>query len=144
MTHVTNDQVVAALDAALEKRGPNWVDQFASTSDIARNPDEVCAYSDADGNPLCIAGEVIAALAPETFTKIAAYEKENRWDLTEEERRVSVNISPGAVEEIVGEYGELEDVFTDEQITVLSQAQYDQDRGKPWGEVVSRASNVLP
>lgn len=119
MTTHTNQQVIEALSAALEKRGPEWIDPNAKS-------DLYSQYSDSNGEPLCLIGEVIHALSPEGFKEMLEY-------------LVEFGASPPS-------YVAFEDAgieLDSETRFILREAQQSQDRGESWGTVVPEAINAI-
>ena len=117
----TKNDVIAALEAVVEKFGPEttYADVFKNVMGIDFDPNGECAYASPDGQPLCIVGQVIAHLGLE----FPRYE----------------NGSPANT--IAGDYFDEYFVgqFSDAAIEALDRAQAIQDRGAPWGDALEAA-----
>lgn len=93
--------------------------------------DRACMYSEADGQPSCLVGHVLARVAPDLFATI--HEQEHGRGYEEE----------------VGSFPilHLTDRFdvdvTDDTLTTLEAVQYAQDSGRTWGEALTRANITL-
>lgn len=90
-----------------------------------------CYYTDPDGNPSCIVGEVLADVAPSTLKRLHQYE----WDITYEPNCVSVaDISRRQLVDGVDLY----EIFEPEAVDMLFRVQQKQDSGMSWGEAVDQ------
>ena len=119
MKTYTNAEVNAALKAALELKGEEYV--------YERGPHNSCDYA-RNGEPSCIVGHVLHTLNKGLFEKVAEYEN----GPTPYEGYTFNDVAIA-----------LDLPFTKIQVKALRAAQFDQDLGESWGQAAIDYMNVL-
>lgn len=116
MTVITAEKALEALEAVVAERGEDteyWRDIEPDRGPMAAN----CRYADEDGSPLCLIGEVL-----------------HRFDLlkyiseTWNETPFNILLVPA-----------LRKAVSPKAWKILSQAQFEQDMGAPWGQALEAA-----
>lgn len=108
----TEEQVTAVIREIVAER-PDYV--YDSPSGDAQ-----CVYGDADGNPSCLVGHVIAKLDPEGFKELIGFANELAFVSTDWFDRPPEDVA-----------------------SALLQAQITQDSGRPWAEALFQYESTL-
>lgn len=119
MLKITYDMAVAALEAAVEEKGADYV--YPESEKV----DGACQYLNEDGSPSCIVGNALMRLG---VTRLPRHGTG----------------SPSAYSLLVGTgYGPEPVALADERTARLfGRAQNEQDVGTPWGEAVRLAKEA--
>lgn len=88
-----------------------------------------CAYSTADGEPSCLVGHLIDAVAPEVFEMIHNEEWED-----------GVQVEPMNFAVLAEGSEAVRDLFNYETRVYLNMVQGLQDRGRTWGDVLTQTA----
>lgn len=136
MTDYTFDDVKRVLHEVVAER-PEYVYERPEGADE-------CTYTDKDGKPSCLVGQVISRLDPEELARIH-YDEWGMWttweydvEVGEIEREEYRPVYIVAVDEL-----EWARQFDPQQIRALSFVQAAQDASKPWGQAEERMLRFL-
>lgn len=123
---ITDEKVIETLEAIVAEKGEDYVYEYVTVETEYGGELQVtdCTYTDQAGAPSCIVGHVFARLTPKLLERVREVEWDEgaQWPMSR------------AVTELRWE-GYLED-YTGEAFEYLRQAQYMQDGGDPWGDVI--------
>jgi hypothetical protein len=120
MLEITYDMAVAALEAAVEEKGADYV--YPESEKV----EDTCQYLNEDGSPSCIVGNALMRLG---VTRLPRHGTG----------------SPSAYTLLVAtDYGPEPVALADERTARLFEwAQHVQDDGTPWGEAVRLAKEAI-
>ena len=114
---ITVDDALAALRAAVEAKGGHYVYPKRPIGVHGR----ACVYATDDGQPSCLAGYVLAALAPDILADVADRERTERGFGAD----IIDNVYPGR--------------FAADVAIILGIAQRSQDAGNAWAVALADA-----
>lgn len=122
MSKYTNEQIIAAAEAAVRDRGEDYV--YPRTYGSEKS----CVYSWGD-EPACIVGYIIHAIDPEAFMKLKA------WDDVGGTLERGTGVGAACHDEVID--------LTNGQKRALESAQNGQDLGEAWGTAYLTIKNGL-